>query len=99
MRRDAFAASNPCQNSAKFAAIFERDDLVHRSSDRLVGAVAIHAFGSAVPGRDDPLERSAQDGIARGIHDCCDLRPQTASLSFMSFESAQTDRDCTVDRV
>jgi hypothetical protein len=66
---DPLTAADPLQDHSLLVAAIWRDDEHDGLTNRLGRGIAEYAFGAGVPGKNDPFERLADDGVLGGVHD------------------------------
>jgi hypothetical protein len=67
---DVLAPPQLAQDGLFFGVQLGRDDAGDRLANHLVGGVAEHAHGPAVPGRHPAFQRFADNGVVGGFDDC-----------------------------
>ena len=67
--RDVLFPPDRLENAVQLLGELGRDQDRDRLSDDLLGGVAVDALGPSVPGKNDPVQRLADDGVLRGLHD------------------------------
>src|SRR5690606_7863241 len=88
---DPFSPPEPLQPTAQLLPLAGWCDPEDRAADHLLGGVAVHALGAAIPARHRPVRLAADDRVVRGLDDRREQRLGLVGLHTLGHVPAHAD--------